>query len=158
MTSLQEIEANRCNASKSTGPRTEAGNLRSRRNAIRHGLSAETVIEIVEDIDDYKAFETAIVAEYAARTTVEHELALRLASLLWQLRRATAIETGLLRIQAEILHERRYGPLRTQSAYGRGSQYDSRRDIDPQTDFDEAKQTAGNQSHASCGGQTVSTK
>ena len=31
---------------------------------------------------------------------------LRLASLLWRIRRATAIETDLLRIQAEILRER----------------------------------------------------
>lgn len=38
---------------------------------------------------------------------VERELVLRLASLLWRLRRATAIETELLRIQAEILHDRR---------------------------------------------------
>ena len=40
-------------------------------------------------------------------TAVERELVLRLASLLWRIRRATAIETDLLQIQAEILHERR---------------------------------------------------
>jgi hypothetical protein len=34
---------------------------------------------------------------------------LRLALLLWRLRRATAIETDLLRIQAEILRDRRLG-------------------------------------------------
>jgi len=34
-------------------------------------------------------------------------LVLRLASLLWRIRRATGIETDLLRIQAEILRERR---------------------------------------------------
>jgi hypothetical protein len=38
---------------------------------------------------------------------VERELVLRLASLLWRLRRATSIETDLLRIQAEILRDRR---------------------------------------------------
>jgi len=36
-------------------------------------------------------------------TTVERELVTRLASLLWRLRRATAVETGLLQIHAEIL-------------------------------------------------------
>ena len=61
---------------------------------VRHGLSAETVVEIVEDIDDYRGFETTIIADYDARTTVERELVLRLASLLWRLRRATAIETS----------------------------------------------------------------
>jgi hypothetical protein len=108
--SLRQIETNRRNATKSTGPNTEEGKLRSRRNAIRHGLCAETVVETVEDVDDYRGFEAAVIADYDARTAVERELVLRLASLFWRLRRATAIETDLLRIQAEILRERRYGP------------------------------------------------
>jgi hypothetical protein len=107
MTSIRQIEANRRNAIRSTGPTTEAGKHRSRQNAVRHGLSAETVVEMIEDIDDYRGFEAAIIADYDARTAVERELVLRLASLLWRLRRATAIETDLLRIQAEILRERR---------------------------------------------------
>jgi hypothetical protein len=107
MTSIRQIEANRRNATRSTGPTTEAGKHRSRRNAVRHGLSAETVVEIIEDVDDYRGFEAAIIADYDARTAVERELVLRLASLLWRLRRATAIETDLLRIQAEVLRDRR---------------------------------------------------
>jgi hypothetical protein len=67
MTSLRQIEANRRNANKSTGPTTEESKLRSRRNAVRHGLCAETVVEIVEDIDDYRGFEAAIIADYDAR-------------------------------------------------------------------------------------------
>jgi hypothetical protein len=108
MTSFRQIEANRRNAVQSTGPNTEEGKHRSRQNAVRHGLCAETVVEIVEDIDDYRGFEAAIIADYDARTAVERELVLRLASLLWRLRRATAIETDLLRIQAEILRDRRH--------------------------------------------------
>ena len=88
--------------------------MRSRRNAVRHGLSAETVVEILEDIEDYRGFEAAIIADYDARTAVERELVLRLASLLWRLRRATAIETDLLRIQAEIFSERRMSRLKNQ--------------------------------------------
>ena len=107
MTSFRQIEANRRNAIRSTGPRTEEGKRQTRRNAVRHGLCAETVIEIVEDIEDYRAFEAAVIADYDAQTAVERELVLRLASLLWRLRRATAIETDLLRIQAEVLRERR---------------------------------------------------
>jgi len=106
MTSLRQLEANRENARRGTGPRTEEGKQVSRRNALRHGLTAETVIEILEDPEDYKAFEATIIADYDARTAVERELVLRLASLLWRLRRATGIETDLLRIQAEILRER----------------------------------------------------
>ena len=107
MTSFRQIEANRRNAIRSTGPSTEEGKHRTRRNAVRHGLCAETVIEMVEDIDDYRAFEAAVIADYDAQTAVERELVLRLASLLWRLRRATAIETDLLSIQAEILRDRR---------------------------------------------------
>ncbi len=106
MTSPRQIDSNRRNSLKSTGPRTQAGKEQSRRNTTRHGLTAETVIEILEDVDDYKGFEANVIADYDARTAVERELVLRLASLLWRIRRATGIETDLLRIQAEILRER----------------------------------------------------
>jgi hypothetical protein len=103
MTSFRQIRANRRNARKSTGPMTEEGKQRSRGNAVRHGLTAETVIGALEDADDYQAFEAAIIADYDARSAVERELVLRLASALWRLRRATALETGLFEIQAEHL-------------------------------------------------------
>ena len=103
MTSFRQIEANRRNARKSTGPTTEEGKQRSRCNAVRHGLTAETVIGALEDAEDYKAFEAAIIADYDAQSAVERELVLRLASLLWRLRRATTMETGLFEIQADHL-------------------------------------------------------
>jgi hypothetical protein len=105
MTSIKQIEANRRNSLKSTGPKTEAGKQASRCNAVRHGLTAETVISALEDAEDYKAFELAITADYDAQSAVERELVLRLASLLWRLRRATTIETGLFEIQAHHLSE-----------------------------------------------------
>src|SRR5205823_6687671 len=49
--------------------------------------------------------EAAIIADYDAQSTVERELVLRLASLLWRLRRATTMETGLFEIQAGHLRE-----------------------------------------------------
>ena len=103
MTSFRQIDANRRNAQLSTGPVTEEGKKRSRQNAIRHGLTAETVIDALEDAEDYAAFEIAITADYDAQSAVERELVLRLASLLWRLRRATAIESGLFKIQAKHL-------------------------------------------------------
>jgi hypothetical protein len=103
MTTFRQIEANRRNALKSTGPKTEAAKDQSRRNAVRHGLTAETVIGLLEDAEDYRQFEAAVIADYDAQSAVERELVLRLASVLWRLRRATTFETGLLEIQAEHL-------------------------------------------------------
>jgi hypothetical protein len=103
MTSIKQIEANRRNSLKSTGPKTDAGKQASRCNAVRHGLTAETVIGALEDAEDYKGFEAAITADYDAQSAVERELVLRLANLLWRLRRATTIETGLFEIQADHL-------------------------------------------------------
>jgi hypothetical protein len=101
MTSLKQIDANRRNAQKSTGPQTVEGKQRSRRNALRHGLTADTVIGVLENAEDYAALEAALVAEYRARSYIAHELVVRLASVLWRLRRATAIETGLFEMQAD---------------------------------------------------------
>jgi hypothetical protein len=95
MSSLKQIEANRRNALKSTGPSTPEGKARSRCNAMRHGLTAEAVIDVLEDAEDYQAFEAAVIADYDAESAVERELVLRLASVLWRLRRATGIETAL---------------------------------------------------------------
>jgi hypothetical protein len=110
MTTFRQIEANRRNALKSTGPNTEAVKEHSRRNAVRHGLTAETVIGLLEDAEDYRQFEAAVIADYDAQSAVERELVLRLASVLWRLRRATAMETGLFEIQAEQLCEHQQEP------------------------------------------------
>jgi hypothetical protein len=120
MTSIRQIEANRHNAILSTGPSTEEGKRRSRRNAVSHRLCAETVINDLEDIEHYRAFEAAVIEDYDAHTVVERELVLRLASLLWRLRPATAIETELLRIEAEILRDAAdtVAPLRDQPVDG----------------------------------------
>jgi hypothetical protein len=109
MTSFRQIEANRRNARLSTGPVTEEGRRISRQNAVRHGLTAETVIDALEDAEDYAAFEMAVTADYDAQSAVERELVLRLASLLWRLRRATAIESGLFKIQARHLLQFKQG-------------------------------------------------
>jgi hypothetical protein len=95
MSTLRQIAANRRNAAKSTGPVTSQGKERSRGNALRHGLTAETVIAPLEDAEDYQAFELAVTADYDAQSAVERELVLRLASILWRLRRATGIDSAL---------------------------------------------------------------
>ena len=116
MTSLRQVEANRRNARLSTGPVTEEGKRRSRQNAVRHGLTAETVIDALEDADDYAAFELAVTSDYDVQTAVERELVLRLASLLWRLRRATAIESGLFKIRRNTCFSSGNGGTRIKTA------------------------------------------
>jgi hypothetical protein len=101
MTSIRQIEANRRNAERSTGPRSDTGKQRSALNALRHGLTAETVVLPLEDPQDYQAFEEAVLAGFDAETAVERELALRVAALLWRLRRAISIETGLFQLASD---------------------------------------------------------
>jgi uncharacterized membrane protein len=64
----------------------------------RNVLHSATVIDVLEDPAAYKALERAINADYRPRTNFELELVGRLVSLLWRLRRAVAIESGLLSI------------------------------------------------------------
>jgi hypothetical protein len=89
MTSYRQIEANRRNALRSTGPKTAAGKEASRRNALRHGLTAETVIGALEDAEDYEAFEAAITADYDAQSAV------RSRHLIAVIRRSEAVVFGL---------------------------------------------------------------
>jgi hypothetical protein len=59
----------------------------------------------LKDAEDSRAFEAAITADYDAPSAAERELVLRLASLLWRLRRATTMETGLFEIRADHLSQ-----------------------------------------------------
>ena len=43
MVTQRQIEANRCNAERSKGPTSDAGKARSRANAIKHGMAAQSV-------------------------------------------------------------------------------------------------------------------
>jgi hypothetical protein len=67
MTSFGQTEANRRNARKSTGPNTPEGKQRSRCNALRHGLTAETAIVALEDAEDFeqhRAFQIKLAARF----------------------------------------------------------------------------------------------
>jgi hypothetical protein len=156
MTSFRQIEANRRNARKSTGPNTEEGKQRSRCNAVRHGLTAETVIGALEDAEDYDAFQAAITADYDAQSTVERELVLRLASLLWRLRRATTMETGLFEIQADHLRAFRQGhrtqPMSREVIYPGFGQADA---VNPDLDRESLGTTNGRHDLASSGRQCI---
>ena len=97
MASPRQIAANRRNAKQSTGPRTLAGKMRSHSNALKLGVAA-TIIHGIEDADEYRLFQSRIHRPYTSQGPADDELISRLCSLLWRLRRSTAIENGLLSI------------------------------------------------------------
>jgi hypothetical protein len=76
---------------------------RSRGRAWRDGLADQTVVNDCEDIRSYRAFERALIGSVDPRSVLELALVHRLTSLLWRLRRASAIETGLFEIQSGLL-------------------------------------------------------
>jgi hypothetical protein len=83
---------------------------RSRRRAWRDGLAEQTVVKTLEDVRSYRAFQRALIGSVDPRSVLELALVHRLASLLWRLRRASAIETGLFEIQGELLLARPQDP------------------------------------------------
>jgi hypothetical protein len=91
---------------------------RSRRRAWLEGLADQTVIQVLEDVRSYRAFERTLVGSVDPRSVIELALVHRLASLLWRLRRACAIETGLFEMQGELLSARRQDPSRGPSQAG----------------------------------------
>jgi hypothetical protein len=91
---------------------------RSRRHSWRDGLADQTVVKTLEDVRSYRAFERALIASVDPRSALELALAHRLASLLWRLRRASAIETGLFEIPGELPSARRQAPSRGPSQPG----------------------------------------
>ena len=91
---------------------------RSRRQASRAGLADQTVIRALENVRSYRAFERSLIGSVDPRSVLELTLVHRLASLLWRLRRASAIETGLFEIQNELLLTHRQDRYRGPSQPG----------------------------------------
>src|SRR5215510_15139329 len=145
MASEKQIIANQQNAKHSTGPRTESGKRRARRNAVRHGLTAETVIVSLEDAADYSAFERAIKSDYSPQTAIEGQLVSRLASLLWRLRRTVIVESGLLNIQAEKIcnQSARSRPTREQDLDRLSIFHKFLRPLDPDTRSGQDQEASG---------------
>lgn len=95
MASQKQIEANRANAKKSTGPKTEAGKLRSRKNSWKHGLSSEMLVIVGECPDDFDELRSELMAHYDPQSVFQAELVERLAGILWRLRRVPFFEAAI---------------------------------------------------------------
>ncbi len=95
MASQSRTEANRRNALRSTGPRTEAGKAVSRLNALKHGITAETVLLESEDPAAFAALRDSFFDHLDPQDPVEALLAERVVLAAWRLERVRGMETGL---------------------------------------------------------------
>jgi hypothetical protein len=93
MASQAQVEANRANAAKSTGPKTDQGKAVVSQNAVKHGLLAEQVVIKGEDPGEFEFYREAMMKELCPVGEVESMLAERAVGLAWRLRRAERLQS-----------------------------------------------------------------
>src|SRR6516165_7534524 len=96
MASRKQIEANRRNAWKSTGPRTAAGRAVSSRNALRHGLTASQIIIPGESTAEFNAFYQERYESLAPVDPVGEGMVERIITCEWRLRRVYRVEAMVM--------------------------------------------------------------
>ena len=94
MATPAQIEANRQNAQKSTGPKTPEGKAIASQNSITHGLTGSQVVISGEDPDAFAQFRTQLLDELLPKGPMETMLADRIIELSWRLKRAGRIQSG----------------------------------------------------------------
>ena len=98
MATQTQIEANRINAQKSTGPKTPEGKAAVSQNALKHSLTAQNDIISSEVSSEFEAFRDETMNDYQPSTAVEYTLVQRIVSLTWRLRRITIIHNQVFEI------------------------------------------------------------
>jgi hypothetical protein len=91
-----QAQINRTNAQHSTGPKTKAGKRRSSLNALRHGLTGQTIVLPSDDLEAYRQHVESFVDEYRPNGATESHLVQTLADTAWRQNRVAALETNLL--------------------------------------------------------------
>jgi hypothetical protein len=92
MATAKQIEANKRNALRSTGPATAAGRRISSKNAWKHGLTAREVTVDAAEARKFAAFRHDMVADLAPQGAFEEELVEEIAICSWRLRRVYRLE------------------------------------------------------------------
>src|SRR5277367_3307579 len=95
MISEKQLAANRRNAQRSTGPKTEEGKRVSALNARRHNLTGQVTAMTDADRIMHDAFSASILEGLAPEGAMETQLAQRIATDSWRLNRLSAIEDNL---------------------------------------------------------------
>lgn len=93
MTTIKQIEANRKNAKKSTGPVSIQGRAIVAQNAVKHGILSSQVLINQDEREVYEDFREGILQNLFPRGNLESFLADRVISTAWRLRRVVHVET-----------------------------------------------------------------
>jgi hypothetical protein len=96
MSSQQQIDANRQNAQKSTGPTSEAGRKRSSLNATKHGMTGQTLILSPEEKESYEAHVKSYFEKYKPYDAVTKQLTQQLADALWSVNQIFVQQSNLI--------------------------------------------------------------
>ena len=94
MATQAQIDANRANAQKSTGPRTAEGRAAVRQNALKHGLTSMSPVAPGEDPAEFLQFLAGWTQSYLPIGPAEEEVLRTAVVASWRLRRIPAIEAG----------------------------------------------------------------
>jgi hypothetical protein len=95
MASNRQIEANRKNAQKCTGPNTENGKATSSQNALKTGLDAKSEVLRFESRPDYEALIAEFYTRYHPTVPEDRSLVDMLIRSEWLSRRYTSIDTAI---------------------------------------------------------------
>ena len=99
--SEKKLAANRNNAKQSTGPRTEEGKRRSRRNAVKHGILSSVLVikegDGTEDAEEFDHLFAELQGDLAPVGALENMMVESIAIAYWRARRALQAENGLVR-------------------------------------------------------------
>jgi hypothetical protein len=95
MASPAQINANRANAQKSTGPRSVEGKSVSRFNALKHGIDAASIVIPGEDPADYQTLVAHYLHEYRPQSASESFHVDTMLRADWHKRRLQLVEADL---------------------------------------------------------------
>jgi hypothetical protein len=99
---LTRSEQARLNGAKSNGPTSIEGKLRSSRNNVRHGLAADHVVVLQNELPDaFDRVYTAFAEKFKPQDDAERELVLQAAAARWRLRRIWQLETTLFDLKMD---------------------------------------------------------
>ncbi|MCP5117710.1 MAG: hypothetical protein GY953_43360, partial [bacterium] len=105
MATKKQIDANRRNAKKSTGPRTPEGKRRVSKNALKHGLCASDVVIPGEDEAEFERLGEAFAETLEPRDEVELALVRQMVTAEWRMRRIDRVEATTVK---HMIRQRRY--------------------------------------------------